>query len=188
MTYELPKGSYVRTVDNMFDVVLEDFNYLKLLEKPPIMVMGRKCRQQRNVGFFSDESEGYRYSGQIMAAQPLDRFLRSILREVNAELGTNFNGILINEYEDGSDYISAHSDDERNLSNNGLVASIAYGAVRKFRIRDKDTKKIIMDLDHQDNQLLVMGPDFQSLYLHEIPKQLKVKDRRISLTFRTHVN
>ena len=43
------------------------------------------------------------------------------------------------------DNIGKHSDDEKGLSNIGVVA-ISYGAVRKFRIRDKKTNKIIKDI------------------------------------------
>ena len=37
-----------------------------LENRPEIIVYGKKCKQHRNVGFFSDESSGYRYSNRIM--------------------------------------------------------------------------------------------------------------------------
>ena len=58
------------------------------------------------------------------------------MKLINTQFGTNYNGILINKYIDGNDYIGAHGDDEKNLDAGDVIA-ISYGAVRKFRIRDK---------------------------------------------------
>ena len=93
----------------------------RLVVKPPVVVMGKPCRQQRNVGFFSDTSTGYRYSGQCMKAQPLGPEMGSLLALVNRRYQAEFNGILVNHYLDGEDYIGAHSDDE---------SALAPGAVR----------------------------------------------------------
>lgn len=163
---------------------------LPLYEEPPIMIMGRQCQQRRNVGFFSDESAGYKYSGQFMPSSPLSSapILQSILPSVNITLGTTFNGILVNRYINGEKYLSAHSDDERGLDKSGkkMVAGIAYGAVRTFRIRNKATKEIVLDYPHTPGTLLVMEGDFQKEFTHEIPVQKKIKEERISITFRHH--
>ena len=50
---------------------------------------------------------------------------------------SNYNGILVNRYQDGTENIGAHSDDEKYLDQSGVVA-ISYGHQRKFRIRDKN--------------------------------------------------
>ena len=86
---------------------------------------------------------------------------------------------------DGNDYISAHCDDEDELSNVGVV-SISYGATRNFRIRDKQTRKIIENIPTQPNVFIQMGGDFQKEFTHEIPIQKKIKDVRWSFTFRKH--
>ena len=70
--------------------------------------------------------------------------LLALLAQINDFFGTEYNGILVNKYKTGEDYISAHSDDEKCLNDVGVVA-ISYGATRKFRIRDKRTKKIVRD-------------------------------------------
>ena len=62
-----------------------------------------------------------------------------LLKIVNELTQNNFNGILVNHYCDGNQYIGAHSDDEKELGTNGVV-SISYGSERKFRIREKKTK------------------------------------------------
>ena len=57
---------------------------VKLLTKRPLItIMGRPCRQQRNVGFFSDVCKGYMYSGRMMPSLPMSANLLALLQEVN---------------------------------------------------------------------------------------------------------
>lgn len=161
---------------------------LPLVVQPEIRVMGKVCRQRRNVGFFAKPGvPGYKYSGQQttvidISAHPI---LQKYLDIANQITGGGFNGVLVNLYEDGTNYISAHSDDEKGISKAG-VASIAFGATRTFRIRDKQTSKIVIDVQHRPGQLMIMSGEFQKDYTHEIPIQKRVKEPRISLTFRKH--
>lgn len=168
----------------------DDLSLIPLIEEPPIMVHGKLCHQRRNIGFYSDSSIGYKYSGQLMKSIPLtdQPILKEIMEKINQDLGTNFNGILINKYINGEKYIGAHSDNEKGLDkNNKMVVGLSYGpGVRTFRIRDKKTKKIVLDYKQEQGTLLCMCGEFQSQYTHEIPKELKIKEERISLTFRYH--
>jgi len=157
----------------------------ELLIKPPIQLYGKIVYQQRNIGFFSNESIGYYYSGQLAKAKPLLQYTDKLIKIINDRFGTNYNGILVNYYEDGNNYISDHSDDEKNLDIGGVI-SISYGAVRKFRIRDKLTKKIIMDIPTTSNSIIHMGGDFQKEFTHGIPIEKNIKTERYSLTFRKH--
>lgn len=161
---------------------------LPLVEKPEIRIYGKVCRQRRNVGFFAEEgTEGYKYSGQQTTVVDIHEheWLWDVLCSVNDALGSEYNGVLVNMYENGEDYISAHADDETGLDAVG-VASVCVGATRTFRIRDKKTKEIIIDVPHQPGDLLVMNGKFQQEFLHEIPQQKKIKEPRVSLTFRKH--
>lgn len=176
---------------------------LPLLVEPPLGKMyGKQSYQRRNIGFFSDESAGYQYSGQIIESQPLSSvpILQQLLPAVNQSLGTTFNGILVNSYINGEKYLSAHSDDENGLDKNGrkMVCSIAYGpGVRTFRIREiqrdengkrmKTADPIVLDYVHKPCTLLVMEGEFQKKFTHEIPVQKRVTGERISLTFRHHI-
>jgi alkylated DNA repair dioxygenase AlkB len=157
---------------------------VQLLHHPPIVVFGKQCNQQRNIGFFSNESIGYRYSNQLARSQPLTQSLMELLQRVNTATEADFNGILVNEYENGTDYIGRHSD-ETGLSAIG-VACISYGAVRTFRIRDKTTHQKVADIPTTSDEIWVMGGQFQQEFTHEIPVEKKVKHPRISFTFRKH--
>lgn len=195
--------SQLIVIENFTSDYFDQLNHLPLISRPPIKVRGKNLHQPRDVGFFSDTADGYVYSGIKMKSFSLDDhpLLSEIMTEVNDFLGTEFNGILVNRYNDGRDNVGAHADSEKGLAKNAtmtklydatlinqnLVASLAYGAVRKFRVRDKFTNKIVHDHDHLPGSLLIMEGDFQSEFKHEIPKQLRVKDARVSLTFRQHV-
>ncbi len=157
----------------------------QLEERPEIIMFGKKCKQHRNVGFFSNESIGYKYSKKMMNSKPLSKFMSELLHIVNKETCAEFNGILVNKYMNGNDYISAHSDDVTGLDSFGVV-SISYGSERIFRIRNKETKEIVCDELTTHCSILNMGGNFQKLYTHEIPIQKKIKEPRVSFTFRKH--
>ena len=178
----LDKCSFANT--ELLETCISEVSLL-LEDRPEIIVFGKICKQQRQVGFFSDESIGYRYSNKLMPSQPLSENLTGLILAINELLGTEFNGILVNKYMDGNDYIGAHSDSEIGLDSAGVVA-LSFGAERTFRIRDKFSKKIVHEEQTTHCSILQMGGDFQKLYTHEIPIQKKIKETRVSITFRKH--
>lgn len=97
---------------------------LKLTHRPSVVVYGKKCFQNRDVRFFSDESSEYNYSKSVTSSYPLTNKLREMLEYVNQTIGDDFNGILVNRYENGSDYIGAHRDTEDTLGKNGVVGIV----------------------------------------------------------------
>ena len=159
----------------------------KLLENPKINIYGKSAIQHRSIGFFSNDSIGYYYSGQLAKSQTLSENLSILLDKINIKFDAKFNGILVNKYLNGNYYIGAHSDDETSLDKCGVVC-ISYGAVRKFRIKNKITKKTIVDIPTISNNILHMGGDFQKEFTHEIPIEKKIKEVRYSFTFRKHNN
>lgn len=176
-------------IENFTPDYTDELVNIKLHETPEIVIFGKKCKQRRDVCFFSNESDGYKYSGAIAKAEPLvNPLLVNIMEKVNEKTESNFNGILVNRYNDGSDYLSAHSDDPRGLSPvSKAVACVTYGCKRTFRVRCKYTKKIICDIEPTPGSLLVMEGNFQSEFTHEIPIRKKISQPRISLTFRYHI-
>lgn len=158
----------------------------KLKVKPEIIVYGKVCNQNRNIAFYSNDSIGYHYSNRLLRSKPLTDNLFILLNHINEKFNSDFNGILINQYMNGSDYIGAHSDDETNLGTIGVVA-LSYGAQRNFRVRNKNNRKIVANVDTKDDEILVMDGDFQKEFTHEIPIQKKIKNMRYSFTFRKHI-
>ena len=158
----------------------------QLIIKPAIVIYGKTVNQQRNIGFFTNESIGYYYYNKLAESMPVTPHLSILISTVNTLLHADFNGILVNEYPDGNHYIGKHSDDERALSDAGVV-SVSFGASRKFRIRDKLTNNIVMDIPTNSREIWIMGGDFQKEFTHEVPVEKKIKSKRISFTFRKHL-
>lgn len=180
------------TISNFTEDIYDDLVDLYCEHEPEITVWGKLCHQKRDVGFYSDVSNGYKYSSTISRSHSLSEqpLLTELLTELNKYLETNFNGILVNRYKNGTKHIGAHSDDESGLSKKDkMVAALAYdrNGTRTFRIRNKKTKEIVLDIQHEPCMLIVMEGEFQKEFTHEIPIQKRVSGERISLTFREHI-
>ncbi len=154
-----------------------------LVENLPVKVFGKDGVQHRGVGFFSDETKEYKYSKQSVPAQPLSDNLSELLTIVNTFFASTYNGILVNKYKDGIDYIGAHPDNEAHIDKCGVVA-ISFGTPRNFRVRDIVTKKILCNVETISGQCLVMNNTFQQNFHHEIPQQKTIISPRWSFTFR----
>ena len=77
-----------------------------------------------------------------------------------------------------------HSDAEPELKKDGAIASISFGAERKFVFKHKDTgEKVEIMLEH--GSLLVMKGTTQAHWLHSLPVSKRVTAPRVNLTFRT---
>ena len=157
----------VETVDEELDV------------NPEIIVYGKVCNQHRCIGFYSDTSKGYNYSSSIRPSKKMHPCLRELLVYVNNKFDYTYNGILINKYVDGEDYIGKHSDNEKELDTHVGVVAISYGVVRKFRIRDKITNKIIMDVPTISSKIIQMAGNFQQEFTHEITVDKNIKGPKL---------
>ena len=108
----------------------------------------------------------------------------SELKKVVERISENkFNSCLLNLYHDGDEGMSWHSDDESSLGKDIVIASISFGAERKFVFRHKKTKEKISTI-LEDGSLLVMKGQTQFNWHHALPKSKKIKQSRINLTFR----
>lgn len=163
-------------------------------QKRPHIIVGNSNklgRQHRNVAFYSNESFGYFYSNTVARAHPLTDDLSELMDFVNGATTAKFNGILINEYDSGQDYIGAHSDDEKTLSGNAGVVSLSFGDSRimKFTTKNKDDHCQLgkgRQVELLSGHLLQMiGDTFQKRFKHRIDEETK-RERRISFTFRCH--
>lgn len=157
----------------------------KLVVRPDVVVYGKPGHEPRNVGFFSDAVDEYVYSRKSHKSKKMTDPLRALLLEVNKAFGAEYNAILVNEYVDGRDNIGPHSDNKEHLDDAQGVVAISVGVGRKFRVRNKKTKEK-RDFVTRDCEFLQMRGKFQEEFTHEIPPELTIKKKRISLTFRKH--
>ena len=136
----------------------------------------------------------YWYSGVMHEAEPVPELLKPLFAWVNSSAlsshcegrtGTGeFNQLLVNWYADGAHYIGPHCDNEAQIRASSPIVSVSLGAERVFRVRDRNTKKIALDLGMRDRSFLVMGGEMQRRFTHEVPKTKKESGRRINVTFR----
>jgi alkylated DNA repair dioxygenase AlkB len=165
----------------------------KLEAYPPIELYGKVLRQRRHIGFFANPQEtvGYFYSRSVARSIMPGVAMTSLLDYVNELFGSEFNGVLVNYYPTGDDYISDHSDSEAGLDCKAGVVILSYGATRTMHFKKrKDAPGGCCkhyELKLTNNSVVVMGgPNFQKSYTHGIPKQANVKEARFSFTFRVH--
>src|SRR5262249_19707288 len=108
-----------------------------------------------------------------------------LLPAVSAAAGVDLNHVLVNRYRDGRDSMGLHADDEKELGDDPVVATLSLGAQRRFvLLPQKKTAGSRMELALEHGSLLVMGGSCQRHYRHGIPRQPEVTHERISLTFR----
>jgi alkylated DNA repair dioxygenase AlkB len=155
-------------------------------EESKVFIHGKYIQIPRKQVGYGNDGTFYRFSGNRVDAKPWNDFLEDIELQLEAVLEETFNFVLINLYEDGTRYIGWHSDDEKDLGDGSIIASLTFGATRDFVLKHKVTKKSTkIALPH--NTLLIMGGDTQKNYLHSVPKRLRVKEPRINMTWRQMV-
>jgi alkylated DNA repair dioxygenase AlkB len=137
----------------------------------------------------------YWYSGVMHEAEPVPELLKPLLAWANAlpcctavdGVRGVFDQVLVNWYADGAHYIGPHCDNEAQIRTSSPIVSVSLGAERVFRVRDKGTKQIALDLAMKDRSYVVMGGEMQRRFTHEVPKTKKESGRRINVTFRQFV-
>jgi len=148
-----------------------------------VVIFGKKIAQPRLVAYIAPTGEGYSYSGLRLTPEASPDWASSLLERVSAAAGETFNSILLNRYRDGKDGIGWHSDDEKELGADPIVASLSLGSARTFLTRLRaGCASTGTALGHGD--LCVMPRGFQASHVHSISKTAKPVGERVSLTFR----
>lgn len=147
-----------------------------------VTVYGKQHPQPRLSAAYGDAR--YTYSGLTIDPLPWTPLLLTIKAAVERITGATFNSVLLNYYRDERDSMGMHSDDERALGRNPVVASVSFGATRTFILRHKASKQTIK-LDLTDGCLLLMAGSLQHHWQHGINKSAKPIGERLNLTFRS---
>ena len=148
------------------------------------VIFGKHYITRRKTAWYGDRPFNYTYSKIKRTALPWTNELLEIKHIVENNESTKFNSCLLNLYHDGDDGMGWHSDNEKELIRDGVIASVSLGAERKFSFRHKKNKEKI-DLILGNGSLLVMKEHIQTHWMHQLPKSKKIKEPRINLTFRT---
>lgn len=149
-----------------------------------IQIGQRSVRQPRLTSYHGDPDAAYTYSGTRFEPNPWTPELALLRDRVNTELGTRFNGVLLNRYRDGGDSIGLHADDEPELGEDPQVVALSLGAQRELVFRHNELKRRMLKFHTVHGGLIIMGGTLQRTWKHEIPKTGRAHGERISLTFR----
>lgn len=149
-----------------------------------IKIFGKEVLQPRLTAWYGETGKTYRYSGITMQPLPWTETLLLLKQKVEVVTGVHFNSALLNLYRDGQDSMGWHSDDEQELGNNPVIASLSFGAVRTFKLKHRQDKKQVLSIGLEQGSLLLMQGTTQHFWLHALPKTSADKGPRINITFR----
>lgn len=149
-------------------------------------VFGRRFEVPRLQAWYADPGVHYRYSNNLLERKDWIAPLEVLRDDVERISGHGFNAVLVTYYRDGDDHVTWHADDEPELGEAPVIASLSLGATRRFEFQPKRGGASDGVTLH-DGELLLMQPAFQHHWLHRVAPQPAVAGRRINLTFR-HVH
>jgi len=149
-----------------------------------VLIFGQRRLVPRLVAWHGDPGARYTYSGTDHEPEPWLPALERIRDRATALTGSEFNAVLLNLYRDGRDGMGWHADDEAELGPNPVIASVSFGAERRFCLRHRRRKDDKLDLLLPHGSLLCMGGATQHHWVHALPKTQRPVGERINLTFR----
>lgn len=168
--------------ENDADAALTELMRNNAWEQQSLLMYGKVVDEPR-LSTWHSEGQSYTYSGRARTPQPWTPLLHSIREQCEQQTRHTFNGVLVNFYRNGNDYLGWHSDDELINGSEPLIASISLGAERRFDLRHRETGELVSTpLSH--GSLLIMSGLSQKCWEHRIPKMATITDPRINLTFR----
>ena len=165
--------------DLWFKSCLHDLNW----ETGFIKIFGKTHQIPRLQAWYADNKIEYTYSGKKLQRHNWNNLLLEIKEKIENITSFKFNSVLANLYRDGNDSMGLHSDDEKELGKNPVIASLSLGETREIYFKHKN-KKLNLVIPQASGQLLLMHGKTQQYWKHEIKKTKKIKKPRINLTFR----
>ncbi len=178
---------YARSPALGFDskILLSDLISTTPWRQEKVTVWGKSFDQPRLVAWYGDPGQVYTYSGIKLDPLAWTDQLKFVKNAVESFVGFGFNSLLLNFYRDNQDSMGFHSDNERELGHDPVIASLSLGAERNlvFKKRGQKTNESFrIKLEH--GSLLLMGSGTQKNYLHGINKSRLLMGPRVNLTFR----
>jgi len=166
--------------DELFRILSDEIPW----QQDNITVFGKTHPQPRLTSLFGNEGKPYSYSNIIMQPNLWNPVLTFIKEEIENVVNENFTTVLLNQYRSGKDSNGWHSDNEKELGRNPVIASVSFGAERYFHLQHNlmEDQKLKILLEH--GSLLLMKGSTQHFWKHQIPKTTKQIGTRINLTFR----
>lgn len=188
----LPKDGTVNYLGKIFSQEQSELYYVKLLEEinwqhDLVKIFGKEIVTKRKVALYGGEGISYQYSGKRKTAENWTDLLLQIKSSIEEISGATYNACLLNLYHNGTEAMSWHADNEKEILERSAIASVSFGAERKFGFRHNSTKEEI-SLMLENGSLLIMKDEVQQYWKHKLYESSRIVDPRINLTFRTIKN
>ena len=180
----------LKYIENFFNLdesqlYMRNLTQSVLWRREKIKMWGKESVTKRRIAWYADDGKSYTYSGSTFFPSQWNNVLLQLKERVENYSQIKFNSVLLNEYPNGEVGMGWHSDDEKELGTDPIIASLSFGANRDFIFKHKTDKSIEnVKLHLKSGSLLLMLGSTQHYWKHSLPKRLKVKEPRINLTFR----
>ena len=180
----------LKYIENFFNLdesklYMRNLTQSVLWRREKIKMWGKEIVTKRRIAWYADDGKSYTYSGSTFFPSQWNNVLLHLKERVENYSDIKFNSALLNEYPNGEVGMGWHSDDEKELGTDPIIASLSFGANRDFIFKHKTDKSIEnVKLHLKSGSLLLMLGSTQHYWKHSLPKRLKVKEPRINLTFR----
>ena len=172
--------------DRIFQDLEKEIEYFPS-EKTMVAIFNKRYPVPRKVTAYGDESLTYTFCGNTLPTKPPTPILMELFKEASKLLKKgSFNYVLINRYKDGNDKIGSHKDNEKDMHPFSPIVTFSFGAERTMIFKRPNFDSIKVPL--KNGSVLVMNPPTNKFWYHEIPRETKIKDVRIILTFRKNVS
>jgi alkylated DNA repair dioxygenase AlkB len=148
-----------------------------------VVMFGKKIITKRKVAWYADAGITYTYAGVKKSGLQWTASLLEIKQKVEAITGATYNACLLNLYHEGEEGMGWHRDNEKEIISESSIASLSFGAVRKFAFKHATTNERL-DIELAHGSLLDMKGEIQAHWYHSLPKTTRIKQLRINLTFR----
>lgn len=184
---KITNGEYLY-IPNFFSKKIADALLIRFLEniewkQEKMNMYGKTLAFPRLTSWYGEKNMSYSFSGITLQPHPWSKELLYVKEKIEPKCNVNFNSVLLNRYRDGNDSMSWHTDAEKELGTNPLIASVNFGAERKFQLRHIKTKEKI-EIILQHGSLFIMKGELQHFWQHQVPKKKGVIKERINLTYR----
>ncbi len=180
----------VKYIENFFNLdesqlYMRQLTQSVLWRSEKIKMWGKEIVTKKRIAWYADDGKSYTYSGSTFFPSQWNNVLLQLKEKVENYSEIKFNSVLLNEYPNGEVGMGWHSDDEKELGTDPIIASLSFGANRDFIFKHKTDRSIEnVKLHLKSGSLLLMLGSTQHYWKHSLPKRLKVKEPRINLTFR----
>ncbi len=164
----------------LYDILLDSIEW----QRDIVKMFGKTHILNRKMAWYGDSDKKYSYSGISRSPISWTSELGKIKQLCESICLHSFNSCLVNYYQDGIQGMGWHADNEKELGNNPIIASVSLGAVRTFRCKHRMSNHTI-DIVLEPGSLLIMRGSMQHNWVHSLPISKKIKDARINCTFRT---